>query len=50
VWVLLAPWLLDSGTPAWPWISVTSGLALIALNLRCGPVEDRYGGWQRFIC
>jgi nucleoside-diphosphate-sugar epimerase/uncharacterized membrane protein len=50
VWVLIAPWLLDGGTPAWPWISVASGLALIALSLRCGPVEDRYGSWQRFIC
>jgi nucleoside-diphosphate-sugar epimerase/uncharacterized membrane protein len=49
VWVLLAAWLLDGGTPLWPWISVVSGLALIALSLRCGPVEDRYGGWQRFI-
>lgn len=50
VWVLLAPWLLDGGTPAWPWISVANGLALISLSLRCGPVEDRYGSWQRFIC
>jgi uncharacterized membrane protein len=49
VWVLLAAWILDGGTLVWPWISVTSGLALIALNLRCGAVEDRYGGWQRFI-
>jgi len=50
MWVLLAPWLLEGNTPAWPWISVVSGLALISLSLRCGPVEDRYGGWQRFIC
>ena len=49
LWVLLAPWLLEGGTPDWQWISVASGLALIALSLRCGPVEDRYGGWQRFI-
>ena len=49
VWVLLAGWILDGGSPSWPWISAVSGLALIALNLRCGPVEDRYGDWQRFI-
>ena len=49
VWVLLAPWLLEGGTPAWPWTSVASGLALIALGLRRGTVEDQYGGWQRFI-
>jgi uncharacterized membrane protein len=50
LWVLLAPWLLDGGTPAWQWISVANGLALIALSFRCGPVEDRYGSWQRMIC
>jgi nucleoside-diphosphate-sugar epimerase/uncharacterized membrane protein len=48
-WVLLAPWLLEGGTPAWQWISVASGLALIALSLRRGSVEDLYGEWQRFI-
>jgi nucleoside-diphosphate-sugar epimerase/uncharacterized membrane protein len=47
--MFVAPWLIDGGTPAWWWISVASGLALIALSLRCGPVEDRYGSWQRFI-
>lgn len=50
LWVLLAPWLLDGGTLAWPWISLASGFALIALSVRCGPVEHRYGNWQRFIC
>lgn len=49
LWVLLAPWLLDGGTPAWPWISVASGFALIALSVRLGSVEDRYGNWQRMI-
>jgi hypothetical protein len=49
LWVLLAPWLLAGSTPAWPWISAASGFALIALSLRRGPVDDSYGGWQRFI-
>ena len=49
IWILLAAWLLDGGMPGWPWISVVSGLALIVFNLRCGPVEDRYGDWQRVI-
>jgi nucleoside-diphosphate-sugar epimerase/uncharacterized membrane protein len=48
-WLLLAAWILDGGVPGWPWVSVASGLALIALNIRCGPVEDRYGDWQRVI-
>lgn len=49
LWLLATPWLLAGGTPAWPWVSTASGLALIALSLRRGPIEDRYGGWQRFI-
>jgi hypothetical protein len=49
LWVLLAPWLLDGSTSAWPWIGVISGFALIALSVRRGPVEDRYGNWQRMI-
>jgi hypothetical protein len=48
-WMLLAAWILDSGVPEWPWISAASGLALMMVNLRCGPVEDRYGDWQSFI-
>ncbi len=48
-WLLLAAWILDGGMPGWPSISVGSGLALIVLNLRCGPVEDRYGDWQKII-
>ena len=49
LWVLLAPWLLAGSTPAWPWISVATGIALITLSLRCGPIEDCYGTWQRCI-
>jgi hypothetical protein len=48
-WLLLAAWILDGGVPGWLWVSVASGLALIALNIRCGPVEDRYGDWQKVI-
>jgi len=49
VWVLTAPWILEGGTLGWLWSSIASGLALIVLSLRRGPVLDRYGGWQRFI-
>jgi nucleoside-diphosphate-sugar epimerase/uncharacterized membrane protein len=48
-WLLPTPWILDGGVSVWPWISIASGLALIALNLRRGPVEDHYGDWQRVI-
>jgi hypothetical protein len=49
LWLLVTAWLLNDGSFAWHWISPATGLALIAVSLRCGPVEDRYGGWQRFI-
>ena len=49
VWLVLATWILDGGTPAWTLFSIVSGLALIALNLRRGSAVDSYGGWQRFI-
>lgn len=49
LWALLAPWILDGGTPVWLWFSIVSGLALIALNFRRGSVVNSYGGWQRFI-
>lgn len=49
LWLLLVVVILDSGVSGWPWISIASGLALIVLNLRCGPVQERYGAWQRVI-
>lgn len=49
VWLILAPWLVAGGTSVWPWSSVVSGLALMALSFPRGPVEDRYAGWQRLI-
>jgi uncharacterized membrane protein len=49
IWVVLAAGLFKSSMPNWPWISVASGLLLIALSLRRGPVEEQYGGWQQFI-
>lgn len=48
-WLLLASWILDTEVTGWPWISIATGFALIVLNLRCGPVQDRYGDWQRSI-
>lgn len=48
-WLLVAPWILDGGSPAWAWCSIITGLVLIALSLRCGRVKDRYGGWDRWI-
>jgi nucleoside-diphosphate-sugar epimerase/uncharacterized membrane protein len=49
IWMVLAAGLLGTNLPVWPWISVASGLVLIAFSLRRGPVEDQYGAWQRWI-
>lgn len=48
-WLLLAAWILDGGAPSWAWFSVASGLVLMMLNIRRGPIEDQYGNWQGFI-
>jgi nucleoside-diphosphate-sugar epimerase/uncharacterized membrane protein len=48
-WVMLAPWVLHGGASDWLWVSIVTGAALIALSFRRGPVEDCYGGWQRWI-
>jgi hypothetical protein len=49
LWLLVAPWFLHGSTSAWWCISVATGVVLIALSLRRGPVADQYGAWQRWI-
>jgi hypothetical protein len=49
LWLVFAPWFVQGGTPAWQWSSALAGLILAALSWPRGPVEDRYGGWQRWI-
>ena len=48
-WLIVAPFALGGSTPAAMWSSVVAGGLLIALSLPRGEVEERYGGWQRFI-
>jgi hypothetical protein len=49
LWLIIAPWILAGGAGAGRWSIALTGLALIALSLPRGRVEDRYGGWQRWI-
>lgn len=49
LWLILSAWSFDNVAYGWPWISLGSGLVLIMLNLRRGPINERYGDWQRFI-
>jgi uncharacterized membrane protein len=49
VWLLLTPWLARGSSPLWLWGGVMTGIALIALSFPRGPVDDRYGTWQKWI-
>lgn len=46
--LLIMPFLLD-GSVASAALSVTAGLALIALSIRRGPIRESYGSWDRHI-
>jgi hypothetical protein len=50
LWLVVAPWLLEgSVTPVAAWSSVIVGLVLTGLAIPRGPIENRYGSWDRFI-
>ena len=48
-WLVISLWLLGGSTPAATWGNLLAGLALILLSLPRGQVQERYGGWERFI-
>jgi nucleoside-diphosphate-sugar epimerase/uncharacterized membrane protein len=48
LWLMVAPWFIQ-GDSAWHWSSIFAGAVLAALSFHRGRVEDRYGGWQRWI-
>lgn len=49
LWLMIAPWLIHGGSSAWRWSSIFAGLLLVVLSIPRGRVDDRYGGWQRWI-
>ena len=49
LWLVVAPWFLAGATTGSTINDVVAGLALIALSLPRGPVQERYGSWQRYI-
>jgi hypothetical protein len=49
LWLMVAPWLIHGGASAWHWSSIFAGAVLAVLSFPRGWVEDRYGGWQRWI-
>ena len=49
LWVTVSPWLLASPNPATKWSAVATGLLLVGVSLRRGPVRERYASWDKLI-
>jgi hypothetical protein len=49
VWIAVAPWLLSGGTAVSWWADPLAGLLLVALSIRRGHIEERFGTWNRYL-
>jgi hypothetical protein len=49
LWLIAAPWLLAGHTGMARWNAIIVGAALIALCLRRGRIEERFGNWNRYL-
>ena len=49
VWLVLAPWLLAGDTVPSRWNGVVIGAALVVMSIPRGRIEERFGGWNRFL-
>lgn len=49
IWLLAAPWLLSGDTGASRWNATLIGAALIALSVRRGRIDERFGSWNRYL-
>ena len=47
--ILISPFVLGGATDASRWNDVVVGLAVIALSLRRGRIEERFDGWNRYL-
>ncbi|HVS31891.1 MAG TPA: vitamin K epoxide reductase family protein [Thermoanaerobaculia bacterium] len=47
--ILAAPWMLTGDTEMSRWNDVIVGIALIALSIPRGRIEERFGGWNRYL-
>lgn len=47
--ILGAPWILAGDTTASRWNDVIVGVALMVLSLPRGRIEERFGGWNRYL-
>jgi uncharacterized membrane protein len=49
IWVAVAPWLLSGATDISRWADVFVGVALVALSVRRGRIDERFAGWNRSL-
>jgi uncharacterized membrane protein len=49
LWIAISPWVLSGATGASRWVDVFVGLLLVALSIPRGHIEERFGGWNRFL-
>lgn len=49
LWIIVAPWLLSGATARSRWVDLFVGGLLIALSLRRGRIEERFGAWNRYL-
>jgi uncharacterized membrane protein len=49
VWITMAPWMLSGATDRSRWIDLLAGVLLMGLSIRRGRIEERFGGWNRFL-
>ncbi len=48
-WVMISPWLLEGATASAAWNDAIVGVLVILLSFRRGRIDERYGGFERFI-
>jgi hypothetical protein len=49
IWLVAAPWVIEGASPMVQWNNVAVGVLVILLSLRRGPIESRFGTWDRYI-
>jgi hypothetical protein len=49
LWLMAAPWLLSGNTAGSRWNAVIAAAAILLLTLRRGHIEERFGGWNRYL-
>ena len=49
VWIASSEWIMSGSTVAARWSGLVAGMLIVALSLRRGPIQERYGAWQPWI-